>query len=59
MGKCKAGHYRENTPVIRGAIVCSGFPKDEGRCKHYEDCLKDFGIRLSKNGRRIRIKENK
>ena len=57
LGWCKAKIYTDNSPCLMGAIVCCGFPKDEGRCKYYEDCLKYYGIKLSKNGRRIRTKE--
>ena len=49
------GTYTDNDVVLHGALVCCGGFGVE-RCKYYEDCLKDFGIRLSKNGRRIRIK---
>ena len=58
-GKCKAGHYTVNDVVLHGAIVCSGWPGKDGRCKWYEDCLKDFGFRLSKDDRRIKIKRIK
>ena len=53
--KCHMGTYTDNDVVLRGTLVCCGGFGVE-RCKYYEDCLKDFGIRLSKNGRRIRIK---
>ncbi len=54
-GKCKVGNYTTNKVVLHGAIVCSGgFGVD--RCQYYQECLANCGIKLSKNGRRIRIK---
>jgi hypothetical protein len=56
MNKCPAGHYIDNIVVLHGALLCCGGLGVE-RCKHYETCLNDHGIRLSKNGRRIRIRK--
>ena len=54
--KCQAGHYTDNDVVLHGALVCCG-GFGVLRCKFYEVCLKDYGIRLSKSGRRIKIKK--
>ena len=56
MNECKAGHYTSNDVVLHGALICCG-GLGQPRCKYYEDCLKDFGFKLSKNGRRIRVKK--
>jgi len=53
--ECYIGTFTDNDVVLHSALVCcGGFGVD--RCKYYEKCLSDFDIKLSKNGRRIRIK---
>lgn len=54
--KCKAGHFKDNSVVLHGALVCyGGF--GQPRCIHLDKCLEDNGFKFSKNGRRIRIKK--
>jgi len=55
MNDCAAGHYITNVVVTRNPLVCSG-GFGQPRCIYYQICLYQNGYKLSKNGRRIRVK---
>jgi hypothetical protein len=52
---CAQGYYKDISVVLHGALVCCG-GFGQPQCKYYIDCLKNNGIKLSKSGRRIKIK---
>jgi hypothetical protein len=55
---CAAGHYTSNMVVLHGALVCwGGF--GQPKCEHCTDCLADNGFKLSKTGRRIKMRREK
>jgi len=52
---CAKGHYMSNIVVTHGALVCCG-GFGQPRCEYYRSCLADNGFKLSKSGRRIKIR---
>lgn len=52
-GICKAKLYKDNRVVLVNPLVCHG-GYGQPQCEYYRECLKDHGIRLTKDGKRMR-----